>query len=75
MTYNQPSFERGDTFSVGDRPNTHAERKDHAGNEADSRDQRTSSVGISKVTARGVDSQNEQITVKLSNDAVILLLR
>ena len=28
-----------------------------------------------KVTARGVDAQNEQITVKLSNDAVILLLR
>ncbi len=28
-----------------------------------------------KVTARGTDAQNEQITVKLSNDAVILLLR
>ncbi len=28
-----------------------------------------------KVIARGTDAQNEQITVKLSNDAVILLLR
>ena len=28
-----------------------------------------------KATARGVDEQNEQIAVKLSNDAVILLLR
>ncbi len=28
-----------------------------------------------KITARGVDAQNEQITVKLSNDAFILLLK
>ena len=29
----------------------------------------------SKVVARGTDEQNEQITVALSNDAVMLLLR
>ena len=29
----------------------------------------------SKVLARGIDEQNEQITVVLSNDAVMLLLR
>ena len=29
----------------------------------------------SKVVARGTDEQNEQITVVLSNDAVMLLLR
>ena len=28
-----------------------------------------------KVVARGTDEQNEQITVVLSNDAVMLLLR
>ena len=28
-----------------------------------------------KVTARGVDMQNEQISVNLSNDAIMLLLR
>ena len=33
------------------------------------------SWNLLKVTARGTDAQNEQITVTLSNDAVVLLLR